>query len=148
MEWIFQMPLHQGLSEYWLAQEKFDQARQEAERVCEFAAPPGERTYLALGHRTLAEIALAGRDWDQAEAELKQALGALEGSEAPLAEWRVYATVAQFCQQRGHKAEAKRYWTRSAATINHLAESLVEAKELRASLLSHPQVKTILRHAG
>jgi DNA-binding winged helix-turn-helix (wHTH) protein/tetratricopeptide (TPR) repeat protein len=148
MEWIFQMPLRQGLSEYWLAQEKFNQARQEAERVCELAAPPGERTYLALGHRTLAEIAVAGRDWDQAEAELKQALGALEGSEAPLAEWRVYATVAQFRQQRGHKAEAKRYWTRSAATINRLAESLVEAKELRASLLNHPQVKTILRHAG
>jgi DNA-binding winged helix-turn-helix (wHTH) protein/tetratricopeptide (TPR) repeat protein len=148
MEWIFQMPLRQGLSEYWLAQEKFDQARQEAERVCQLAAPSGERTYLALGHRTLAEIALAGKDWDQTEAELRQALGALEGSEAPLAEWRVYATVAQFHQQRGHKAEAKRYWVRSAATINRLARSLVEAEELRASLLKHPQVKTILRHAG
>ena len=49
------------------------------------------RTYLALGKSALAKIALAEQQWEQAEAELSQALAVLEGAEAPLAAWRVYA---------------------------------------------------------
>src|SRR5262249_10925828 len=88
MEWV-QMPARHSLSEYWLAQGELARARQEAERVCALAAPSGERTYLALGRRMLAEIALAERNWKQAETAVTQALAVLEGAEAPLAEWRV-----------------------------------------------------------
>jgi hypothetical protein len=49
MEWIFQMPLHLGLSEHWLAQGACERARQEAKRLCVLAIQPGERTYLAFG---------------------------------------------------------------------------------------------------
>jgi tetratricopeptide (TPR) repeat protein len=69
LDWILQMQLRHGLSEYWLAQRAFGRARQEAERLCELAAQPGERTYLALGWRTLADIALAEQQWKQADAD-------------------------------------------------------------------------------
>jgi tetratricopeptide (TPR) repeat protein len=147
MDWILNMPLQYGLSEYWLAQGDPDRARQEAERLCELAALPGERTYLALGRRTLAEIALAERNWDQAQAELSQALAVLEGGEAPLAAWRVYATAARFHDQRRRKADAKRDWAQSAAVLNRLADSLGDDAELRQSLLTHPTVQAIFRHA-
>jgi tetratricopeptide (TPR) repeat protein len=137
LEWIFQLPLRYALSEYWLSQAAFDPARQEAERLCELAAQPGERTYLALGKSVLAKIALAEQQWELAEAELSQALAVLEGADVPLAAWRVYATAAQLYEQRGHSTEAKQYWTRSAAVCTRLADSLGNTLELRQSLLAY-----------
>ena len=137
LEWIFQMPLRHALSEYWLSQAAFEPARQEAKRLCELAVQPGERTYLALGKSALAKIAMAEQQWEQAEAELLQALAVLEGVEAPLAAWRVYATAAQLYEQRGRSTEARQYWTRSAAVRTRLADSLGNALELRQSLLAY-----------
>jgi tetratricopeptide (TPR) repeat protein len=137
LEWIFQMPLHHALSEYWLSQAAFEPARQEAKRLCELATQPGERTYLALGKCVLAKIALAEQQWELAEAELSQALAVLEGADVPLAAWRVYATAAQLYEQRGRSTEARRYWTRSAAVRIRLADSLGNALELRQSLLAY-----------
>jgi len=146
IEWV-QMPVRHSLSEYWLTQGEFTRARQEAGRLCELAAHPGERTYLALGQRMLAEIALAERKWEQAEVAVSQALAVLEGAEAPLAEWRVCATAAQLYQRRGDKAEARIYWTRSAAVLKQLADSLSEVPALRESLLNSPPVRGVLRRA-
>jgi tetratricopeptide (TPR) repeat protein len=137
LEWIFQMPLRHALSEYWLSQAVFEPARQEAKRLCALAVQSGERTYLALGKSALAKIALAEQRWEQAEVELLQALAVLEGAEAPLAAWRVYATAAQLYEQRGRSTEAKQYWTRSAAVRTQLADSLGNALELRQSLLAY-----------
>jgi len=142
-----QIVLSHCLSAYWWAQGDFTRARQEAERLCELAAHPGERTYLALGKRLLAEIAFAERKWGQAEAVVSQALAVLEGAEAPLAEWRVCATAAQLHQRRGDKAEAQTYWTRSAAVLKRLADSLSEVPALRHSLLNAPRVRGVLRRA-
>ena len=69
--------------------------------------------------------------------ELSQALAVLEGAEAPLAAWRVYATAAQLYEQRGRSMEARQYWTRSAAVRTQLADSLGNALELRQSLLAY-----------
>src|SRR5262249_23745671 len=68
MDWVLRILLHSGLSRYWLACQDLTQARRETERVCELAGPPGEKTYLALAHRTSAEIAMLAQDWDGAEA--------------------------------------------------------------------------------
>ena len=90
-----------------------------------------------IGKGALAKIALAEQQWEQAEAELSQALAVLEGADVPLAAWRVYATAAQLYEQRGRSTEAGRYWTRSAAVRTRLADSLGNALELRQSLLAY-----------
>jgi hypothetical protein len=90
-----------------------------------------------LGKSALAKIALAEQQWEQAESELSQALAVLEGAEAPLAAWRVYATAAQLYEQRGRSMEARQYRTRSAAVRTQLADSLGNALELRQSLLAY-----------
>jgi DNA-binding winged helix-turn-helix (wHTH) protein/tetratricopeptide (TPR) repeat protein len=138
MDWIWQMLLRYGLSRYWLTQSEYARARQEAERLCALAAQPGERTYLALGRRMLAEVAMAERNWDQAEAEIGRALAVLEGVEAPLAEWRVYATAAQLHERQGRKAEADSFWAQGVAVLNRLADSLKDTDPLRQSLLARP----------
>jgi tetratricopeptide (TPR) repeat protein len=147
MDWVWQIPLHLGLSEYYLAQGDFRQSRREAERVCSMAALPGERTWIALGLNALAEIALAEQTWHQAESELSRARTVLEGTQAPLAEWRVLATAARLCERVGRDDDATSYWSRSASLVNRLADSLGNAHPLRQSLLSSPRLPAQLRSA-
>lgn len=148
MDWLLKMPLHHGLSEYHLARGEFEQARHEGERVCQMAAQPGERTWLSLGRGMLTEIALAEGDSAQTGRELAWALSALQGVEAPLAAWRVHATVAPFHECQGNKAEAADYWARSAATLNQLADSLTNVPLLQKALLDSPMLQAILGRAS
>jgi len=142
---ITQMALSLGLSEYWLAQKDYERARQKAERLCELAAQSGERTYLAHGRRMLADTALAQRKLDEAEQEVTLALSALDGGEAPLAEWRVSATAARVAERRHRKAQARSYWQRSKAVVLRLADSLAQDDPLRQTFLRQPAVRAVLR---
>jgi DNA-binding winged helix-turn-helix (wHTH) protein/tetratricopeptide (TPR) repeat protein len=148
MEWIFRLPLHHEMSRLWLAQGKLSDARRDADKLCELAALPGERAYLALGRQTLAEIALAEHDQSRAGDEITHALDALEGDEAPLAEWRVYAAAANFYEQAGRNEEAAENWTRSALALSRLADSLDGESDLKASLLASETAQEIARRAG
>jgi hypothetical protein len=144
MDWILQMPFQLGWSECRLARGEIDLARREAERLCELAARPPERTYLALGHHLLAEIALAEGSLDRAEGELSTAFVALAGEDAPLAEWRVHVTAATLHGRRKHKAQAKRHLSQSAETLLRLKDSLLGWPELQRSLISHAGVQAVL----
>ena len=145
MDWILRILLHDGLSRYWLTQHQPMQARREAELTRELAAQPGERTYLALAHRTLAEVALAEQQPDEAELEISRALAAIEGADAPLAEWRVCETAAQLYEELGRTAEAGQSRRRSADTLVRLAESLGQDDPLRESLFTASTSKSCPR---
>jgi tetratricopeptide (TPR) repeat protein len=147
MDWVLQIPLHYALSRYWLSQGNPAQARQAAERACEMAATSGEKTYLALGHQTLAEVAMIERDWDQAETAITRALSVLKGAKAPLAEWRVCATAAQLYERLSRAADAAQHWQRSAEVLSRLADSLGKDHHLRQSLLTNITVQAIQRRA-
>jgi tetratricopeptide (TPR) repeat protein len=145
LDWIWQIPLCLGIGEYWLTQQDYERARLEAEHLCELAAQPGERTYLALGHRLLAEIAVAQRKWEEAETALTQAIAVLAGAEAPLAEWRVYVTAARVADLRRRKAQARGYWEHSQSVLLRLADSLEQDDPLRQTFLAQPLVTEILQ---
>lgn len=146
MDWILNMPAYYGLGECQFRQGDLDQARETAQRLCELASLAPERTYLALGHRLLAEMAMNTHDWPQAEVELTRALALLDDVPAPLAQWRVYATAARLYEQRRATSKAKSYWRRSAAVLHQLADSLGDDDELRHTFLNHPSAQAILRN--
>lgn len=147
MDWILNAPLHYGLAECRFRQGDLDHAQHTAELLCELTSLVPERTYLALGHRLLADVAMSRRDWHQAEAQLTCALSALKAASAPLAQWRVYATAARFYEQRRSRSKAKSYWARSAAVLHQLADSLDQADGLRHTFLNHPAVQAIFHNA-
>src|SRR5262245_19329763 len=147
MDLILRIPLHYGLSRYWLAQGELAQARREAEALHGLAAAPGERTYLSLSLQTLAEIAMAAQDWQEAEATVERSLATLEGAEAPLAAWRVCATAGRLYDRFGRITEAAGHWRRSAETLTQLANSLGGADRLRQSMGANPDAQSILRRA-
>ena len=147
MDWILQMPLRLGLSECRLARREVDQAREQAEELCRLAATAGERTYLALGRRVLAEAALAARAGPSVERAVAEALDAVAGHEAPLAEWKVYATAARSDQARGRRAKADGHWTRSVAVLDRLAASLADDANLHRTFLADSAVQAVRRRA-
>jgi DNA-binding winged helix-turn-helix (wHTH) protein/tetratricopeptide (TPR) repeat protein len=143
MDWVLRILLHYALSRYWLAQGKPEEARRDAERVCELAAPPGERTYLALARLVIAEIAIESRDWNAADAAVSESKKALEGVHAPLAEWRVCAVAARLQELRDRTEEAAQLRKRGLEALNQLAESLDETDRLRQSLLGSTIAQSI-----
>jgi DNA-binding winged helix-turn-helix (wHTH) protein/tetratricopeptide (TPR) repeat protein len=147
MRSILHLPVRLGLGQYWLARRQLGRAREQMTELCRLAAASGERTYLALGHHGLAEAAFARRDWPAAERELSAALHAIDGYEVPLAEWRVCATAARAELQRGRRAKADAYWTRSAAVLDRLADSLKDDADLHRSFVAQPAVHMVHRHA-
>jgi hypothetical protein len=118
--------------------------RPTAGNLCELAARPPERTYLALGRQMLADLALLEGTADRADAELALALTALEGAEAPLAEWRVHDAAARIHTCHRRPSQAKRHRALSAATITRLAESLRGLPGLQRCFLAAPRVRAAL----
>jgi hypothetical protein len=100
------------------------------------ASKPGERTYLARAHRTLAEVELAVGRADNAEIELSHALSALGRIEAPLAEWRVCGTAAALGQHLGDGKVAANHRRRRSEVLHRLAGSLEEGDSLHASIMA------------
>ena len=129
MDWILRLPLHDGLSRYWLAQGELIRARREAEALRELAAPPGERTYLALAQRTLAEIAMADGQLDDLPTTMNSvrcmldvlgldpadpAYAGRQGGDDERLTAAVDALVAGLLEQRNQARAAKDYATADA----------------------------------
>ncbi len=147
MDWIWQIPLRLGLSEYLMMEGRFAEARAEALLARQSAARPGERTYTAMACRAMAEISLAEGDAARAEAEAIEAISAIGTCDAPIAEWRVFATAAKALEAQGRKSEAGPKWAQSAEVVRRLAASLNESDKLRRSFLGHPSVQMIIERA-
>jgi hypothetical protein len=135
MEWVLNLPLHLARSECALAAGDAADAAQQADRVCHLAAQPGERTYLALGHRARAAAAIAQRRWREAESALADAQAALQGAGVPLAEWRVWSTAAALAEAIGDRSAANAHRERRAAVLERLATSLDAVDASTASAL-------------
>ena len=136
MESAFYPYYFHNLCEYWLAVGDLPRAREQATRLYNIAAPPPERTYLALAHRFLAKIALAEGDLEEAKAQLSRAIAIVEQAELPLAAWRVYATAAHFHEGLGERAKAAEFQCRSGKIIQTLAANFDQDDPLRSSLLT------------
>jgi tetratricopeptide (TPR) repeat protein len=135
LDWIFHLPLYRGLSELWLQRGEFDRAREDASRLCQLAVKPGQCTYLALGRRQIAAVALAQGNVSEAEAQIHLALETINSAEAPLAAWPVFTLAAEIAERLGSRDEAVSLRTRARAALERLAGSLVDGEPLRVCLL-------------
>jgi DNA-binding winged helix-turn-helix (wHTH) protein len=145
LDWMLEMPLHHGLAVLRLDRGEAKQAREHAEWLDALATRCGERTWRALAAEALAMISEAERKPARAEAELARALSIVDGSEVPLAEWRVHETAARFSRRRERWEEAAGHFARSARGIRRLAHELRESARLRDSFLASPRVRAVLQ---
>jgi hypothetical protein len=68
----------------------------------------------------------------------------MQGSEVPLANWRVHATAAELYARLGNQDLAEHHRESSRATILQLANSLPADEPLRQTFLSSAMVFNIL----
>src|SRR5262245_33143748 len=94
MDWIWRMPLAWGIARLELETGRVDAAAARARELVEIASDCNERTWLALGHALLAQVAMSERRWKIAEREIDTALAMVVEHGVSLAAWRVHAVAA------------------------------------------------------
>jgi hypothetical protein len=79
-----------------------------------------------------------------AAAQIAQAVADLKNVEAPLAEWRVFATAAEVAARRSDTSEATSWRVHALFTLERMARSLDPSEPLHHALLrvkeQHPQL--------
>ncbi|MDD2769798.1 MAG: hypothetical protein PHT19_13775 [Methylococcus sp.] len=140
------MSLHLSFGRYGLALGNPARARLETERLLEIAAAPGDLHFLALGHRLLAQIAVAEDKAGEAEAQIAQALALIDGKTLPLAAWQVYAAATEIFRIAGKANEALGHRDKAIEIIRALTDSLDKTPEglrLRQAFADAPAVKNL-----
>jgi DNA-binding winged helix-turn-helix (wHTH) protein len=148
LDWLLEMPLHHGLAVLRLDRGEAKQAREHAELLDALATRCGERTWRALAAEALALIAEAEHKPARADEQLARALSIVDGSEVPLADWRIHETAARLCRRRGRHDQAANHCARSARRIRQLAHELRASARLRDAFLASPRVRVVLEADG
>jgi DNA-binding winged helix-turn-helix (wHTH) protein len=104
----------------------------------------GEVTWQGLAWEAGARISLAKNDINEATLRLSSASAVIDGYEAPLAAWKIYASAADVEELVGNHAAAENHRRMSASTILALAQSLPEPEPTREVFLTSPRVKRVL----
>jgi DNA-binding winged helix-turn-helix (wHTH) protein len=120
--------------EYWLAAGDLDQAQQAAERLHEITAIAPDRPFLALSHSSMARVAMAAGNLQEAGVQLSQAISIVQDAQLPLAAWRVYAVAANFYESIGEVEKAVDFRFRSDQVKSSLISSLEQSNPLRSAM--------------
>ncbi len=144
MDWLLYMPLHNGLSEYWLMKGDLARSRREADSLLGLARRSGETTYHALGLQLYLRLATVEEDWETAWREYERACEVLSGPVAPLAAWRTHAAGATLFQRWGKADEERKSQDLCRQVFEALAASLQDHPRVRKSFLSHPTVRSTI----
>jgi tetratricopeptide (TPR) repeat protein len=143
-DWYRRMELQAALTELYLANGDLQNAQVEAEKFLQVTQVTAERTWQALAWEANARVGMAKDDFPTARDCIAAGLSAMQGSEVPLANWRVHATAAELYARLGNQDLAEHHRESSRATILQLANSLPADEPLRQTFLSSAMVFNIL----
>lgn len=145
LDWNTRFWQRWALTNVLLSMDDLARAREEAELFVANASATEERSWQALAWETNGRLALASGDPCRAAELIANALGAIEGFEAPVAGWQVHATAAAVFEARGDSAVARQHRATSRSLIRGLASSLEGDEEaLRRTFLTAPAVASVL----
>jgi predicted ATPase len=146
--WRFFEIRHQAASaEYWLNQQKLDQAEEHARQLLTNARRYGIPQYVAIAHRVLGEVAAIAGDADAAEHAFTDSAGALANNPAPLVEWRSYAALGRLLTRSGRRAAGHEAYTRAARVLREISDNISDSG-MRSSFLNNASVQQVLAGAA
>ena len=140
-KWRYRMRLEMGWSELFLRQGDLAQARTHAEACRRLAQGSGARKHLALALRQLGRIALKEDRVAEAETHLNAAAEQTRDLQAPLAAWRIYATMGELYAATRRADQARTSFGTALQLLNFLAERSPE--DLGRSILGSEQVRAL-----
>jgi tetratricopeptide (TPR) repeat protein len=127
------MHLFASLGELWLARGDTAKAREFANQCVEQATRTTSRKYVVRGWRLRGEIELARRQWDDADAALRQALEIAQVVRNPTHLWKTHAAFGRLRAEQGRSDEARTAYAAARQVVDGMRASLT-TPELKAAL--------------
>ncbi len=132
IDWVLRFSLQQGLAEYHLQCEQWNEAQAAALELQDMANCSGEQTYRVMSDWLLARCALGQGDAALAQQSLEQAGECLQQHDLPTVSWRVYALQEN--------------WPLSQVGVDSLLTGLESAPELQECFRQSAAVQRVLQH--
>ena len=102
---------------------------------------------MAVAHKLLAEVALARRNFAEAEAELRAALAQLHTHPVPIVTWKTYAALGRLCSQSGESPGAREAFAQAATIVDMIAVGTNDER-LRSIFLTSKAVREVFEGAS
>jgi class 3 adenylate cyclase/tetratricopeptide (TPR) repeat protein len=133
MKWRYSTRLFASLGDLALARGDTAKAREWTDQCLEVATRTNARKNLVKGWRLRGEIAMARRQWDDAEAALREALAIAQAIGNPTQLWKTHVASGRLNAAMKRADHARQSYQKAREVIDDLRESL-RSPELRASL--------------
>jgi tetratricopeptide (TPR) repeat protein len=142
MKWRYSMHLFASLGELWLVRGDLVKAQEFADRCLDIATRTNSRKYLVRGQRLRGEIALAQRQWDNAEVWLRQALLLARSVGNPPQLWKTYLAMGRLHTET-KRPELARASYQGARDVIYRTKVTLQNLDLLRSLEQSPLTRKI-----
>jgi tetratricopeptide (TPR) repeat protein len=132
MRWRYSMHLFASLGELWLARGDPPQAKEFVDHCLDIATRTNSRKYLVRGQRLRGEIALAQRQWDDAEVWLRQALLLARSVGNPPQLWKTYLAMGRLHTETNRPELARASYQEARDVIYRIKVTLQNLDLLRS----------------
>jgi class 3 adenylate cyclase/tetratricopeptide (TPR) repeat protein len=142
MKWRYSTHLFASLGDLWLVRGEADKARQFASQCLDIATRTNSRKNLVKGWRLTGEIALARRQWDEAEGLLRQALTLAQFIGNPTQIWKTHLALGRLYAERHQPDAARQAYQAAREIIDKMVGSLREPR-LRDNFKNSPLFRPV-----
>ena len=142
MKWRYTIRLFASLGDLWLARGDLTKARECTEACLDRATRTTSRKYLVKGWRLIGEMALARRQWDEAEGWWQQALTLAQSLGNPTQLWKTHLAVGRLYAESRRPEQARQAY-QSARAVIHRVKASLQNPGLRASLEHSPLIRQV-----
>ncbi|MGH2670106.1 MAG: tetratricopeptide repeat protein, partial [bacterium] len=147
MKWRYSTHLFASLGDLWLARGDYAKAREFCDHSLDIATRTQSKKNLVKGWRLKGEIALARRQWDEAESALRQALTIAEQIGNPAQLWKAHLALGHLHTDTKKPELAQQAFQAAREVIDRIKGSL-RNPGLRASLERAPMIQRIYELSG
>lgn len=144
MKWRYITHLFSSFGKFWLAQGDLNQAQKFTEQCLDRATRTDSRKYLVKGWRLKAEIAVARKQYKEADAAFQKALSIAQFISNPTQLWKTHLAMGKFYSENDGQKKAEESYRAARDVIDGLKTGL-QNSELHDSLENFPPVQHIDR---
>jgi class 3 adenylate cyclase/tetratricopeptide (TPR) repeat protein/ribosomal protein L40E len=147
MKWRYSTHLFASLGDFWLARGDHAKATEYCDHCLDIATRTQSRKNLVKGWRLKGEIALARRQWAEAQHAFGQALTIAQAIGNPTQLWKTHLALGRFYTDNKKPESAEQAFHASREVIDRIKGKL-QNPTLRASLESAPMIRQVYDLSG
>jgi tetratricopeptide (TPR) repeat protein len=142
MKWRYSTHLFASMGDLWLARGDYAKATEFCDHCLDIATRTQSRKNLVKGWRLKGEIALARRQWSEAQHAFGQALTIAQAIGNPTQLWKTHLALGRFYTDNKKPEAAERAFQASREVIERIKGRL-QNPTLRASLEGAPMIRQV-----